>query len=231
MGLDTAKYLTAEGARVMVTGRTPANLEAAAAELGESAVVVASDAASLTDIDALAARVRESFGRLDALVLNAGSARPVPFEVVSPQEYDDTFAVNARGPFFTVQRLADLIAPGGAVVLITSVGDVQGDPNFAPYNAAKAALRSEARSMARALLPRRIRVNAVSPGPIETTLISRAGLPVEVEQEVRVGLRESNPTGRFGTGDEIARAVAFLAFDATFTTGAELPVDGGLTQV
>lgn len=230
IGLATAKLLGDRGARVLVTGHTKTTLDTAREELGENATVVESDATSLGDIDALVDHVRSEFTTFDLLFVNAGITRHAPFKSVTEADYDDQFKLNVKGPYFTVQKLAPLMREGGAVVLTTSVVNVLGLPMISAYAASKAALRSMARSLARELLPRGIRVNAVSPGPIDTGILDRS-LPAEdVEQTKRV-YRESNPMGRFGPSEEIARAVAFLAFEATFTTGAELPVDGGGSQL
>ena len=168
MGLATAKMLLDGGARVLVTGRSQAGLESAQQELGERAIVVSSDARSLTDIDALAARVKAEFDTFDLLFVNAGFSIPTPLESVTEAVYDEMFNLNAKGPFFAVQKLAPLINRGGSVVLTTSVANVKGLPGQATYGAAKAALRSFARVLAAELLPQDIRVNAVSPGPIDT---------------------------------------------------------------
>ena len=231
IGLATAKLLLREGARVLVTGRTPATLDAARVELGENAIVFPSDAASLTDIEALAAKVKESFGTLDVLFVNAGFARPATFEQTSEAMYDEMFNLNAKGPYFTVQRLAPLMPEGSAIVLTTSVANEKGMPTVSAYGAAKAALRSFARTLAAELLPRGIRVNAVSPGPIETPILGKSGMPPEVVDQFKAQVIEMVPMKRMGRAEEVAKAVAFLAFDATFTTGAELVVDGGATQL
>ena len=235
LGLTTAELLLDAGARVMITGHTAAALDAARGRLGEAAsrgdaIVVESDAASLPDIDALANRVKSEFGSFDMLFANAGVTRFTPFEETPEAVYDEVFAINAKGPYFTVQRLAPLMAAGSGVVLTTSVNNVKGLPMVSVYAASKAALRSMTRSLARELLPRGIRVNAVSPGPIDTGILRKVMSP-EVAEATESEMRERNPMKRFGRPEEIARAVAFLAFDATFTTGAELPVDGGTSML
>ena len=144
--------------------------------------------------------------------------------------YDEMFNLNAKGPFFAVQKLAPLINRGGSVVLTTSVANVKGLPGQATYGAAKAALRSLARTLAVELLPREIRVNAVTPGPIDTPIIGKA-FPADAVAQIREKMTGMVPMQRWGTSEEIAKAVLFLAFDATFTTGAELPVDGGWSQL
>ena len=229
MGLATAKMLLDGGARVLVTGRSQAGLESAQKELGKGALVVSSNARSLTDIDALAARVKAEFDTFDLLFVNAGFSIRAPLESLTEAVYDEMFNLNAKGPIFAIQKLAPLINRGGSVVLTTSIANVKGMPGNAAYGAAKAALRSFARTLAAELLPREIRVNAVTPGPIDTPIIGKAfGDQAAQIREMMIGM---SPMKRFGTSDEIAKAVLFLAFEATFTTGAELPVDGGWSQL
>lgn len=230
MGLATARFLVDEGARVLVTGRSEETLAAARDELGGDAIVLASDAASLPAIDALADRVAAEFGTVDLLFVNAGATTFAPFEETTEEAYDRLLALNAKGPYFTVQKFAQLMPAGSSVVLTTSVVNVMGFPMVSAYSASKAALRSMARTMARELLPRGIRVNAVSPGPIATGIL-RKTMAADAADEAMAGMAADNPMGRLGDPGEIARAVAFLAFEATFTTGAELPVDGGASQV
>ena len=230
MGLATARLLLSGGARVMVTGRTKATLAAVREDLGENATVVESNAASLQDIEALAERVKADFGTIDALFVNAGTNGFASFEETTEQMYDELFTVNTRGPYFTVQKLAPLMVPGSGVVFTTSVANVLGIPMVSAYAASKAALRSMTRSLALELLPRRIRVNAVSPGPIDTGVLDKS-MPKDAAEQTKAQMTEDNPMKRFGDPIEIARAVVFLAFDATFTTGAELPVDGGGSQL
>ncbi len=229
-GLTTAELLVAGGARVLITGRDPETLAAARSRLGGSLLTAVADTASLGDIDALADQARAEFGALDALFVNAGINQVGPFDAVPEDVYDAIFAVNAKGAYFTVQRLAPVLRSGGSVVLTTSVANVKGNPMMSVYAASKAAMRSMTRSFARELLPRGIRVNAISPGPIETGVIDRS-LPPDLAARTRAMMTERNPMQRFGESSEIASAFAFLAFDATYTTGAELPVDGGVSQL
>src|SRR5271166_4120677 len=223
MGLATAKMLLDGGARVLVTGRSQAGLDSAQKEIGDGAIVVSSDARSLTDIDALAAQVKTEFDTFDLLFVNAGFSIPTPLESVTEAIYDEMFNLNAKGPFFAVQKLAPLINRGGAVVLTTSVANVKGMPGQATYGAAKAALRSFARVLAAELLPQEIRVNAVTPDPINTPILDKVFPKEEMRTKVKGHTVGIIPMKRFGTSDEIAKAVLFLAFDATFTTGAEFP--------
>ena len=231
MGLATAKMLIDGGARVLVTGRSQADLDSARQELGEGAVVVSSDARSLTDIDALASRVKVEFDTFDLLFVNAGFGLFAPFEHTTEAIYDEMFNLNAKGPFFAVQKLAPLIHRGGSIVLTTSIANVKGMAGLAAYGAAKAALRSFARVLAAELLPREIRVNAVTPGPIDTPILNKSIPDKDAAAGVIKHMIELNPMKRLGTSEEIAKAVLFLAFDATYTTGAELPVDGGMAQL
>lgn len=230
IGLATAKLLLNHGARVLVTGRTEATLDSVRGDLGPNAIVIKSDAASLTDIDTLAARVKSEFGTLDALLVCAGETRFVPFEEVKEAMHDQLLAVNTKGAYFTVQKLVPLMSDGSAVVFITSVANMLGIPMVSAYAASKAALRSMARSMARELLPRGIRVNAVSPGPIDSGILEKA-MPKEAAKQTKHQMSESNPMKRFGRPEEVAKALVFLAFEATYTTGAELVVDGGSSQL
>jgi NAD(P)-dependent dehydrogenase (short-subunit alcohol dehydrogenase family) len=231
IGLATAKFLLEQGARVLVTGRRKETLDSARAELGKSAIVVSSDATSLADIDKLAVRVKEEFGAVDFLFLNAGYGTFAPFEGTSEAAYDEMFNLHTKGPYFAAQKLAPLMSRGSAIVLTTSAANMKGLPMLSAYGAAKAALRSLARSLAAELMPRGIRVNAVSPLIEGTPILLRSGLPTEQQDHFLGQLRDGNPMKRLGRPDEIAKAVAFLAFEATFTTGHELPVDGGMTQL
>jgi NAD(P)-dependent dehydrogenase (short-subunit alcohol dehydrogenase family) len=219
-----------EGALVLVSGHTAANVAAARRRLGDDAIVVQSDASKLAEIDDLASAIEDAFGGLDAVFLSAGISRNDAVPDATEDSFDEVFDVNAKGAYFTLQRLAPLVREGGGIVLTTSVANVKGMPNSSVYAASKAALRSMARTFARELIPRGVRVNAVSPGPIDTGILDRS-MPAEAAQALKAQMTANNPMGRFGTSDEIAKAVAFLAFDATFTTGAELVVDGGVSQL
>ncbi|PQV44424.1 NAD(P)-dependent dehydrogenase (short-subunit alcohol dehydrogenase family) [Paraburkholderia sp. BL21I4N1] len=214
-----------------MTGRSQAGLELAQKELGNNAIVAAGDARSLTDIDVLASRVKTEFDTFDLLFVNAGFSIPTPLESVTEAIYDEMFNLNAKGPFFAVQRLAPLVNRGGSVVLTTSIANVKGMPGQATYGAAKAALRSFARVLAAELLPREIRVKAVKSGPIDTDILEKAIPDKDAAAQMRGHASGMVPMKRFGTSEEIAKAVIFLAFDATFTTGAELPLDGGWSQL
>jgi len=231
MGLATAKMLLDGGARVLVTGRSQAGLDSAQKELGNDAIVVASDARSLRDIDALASRVKTEFDMFDLLFVNAGFSIRAPLESITEATYDEMFNLNAKGPLFAVQKLSPLINRGGSIVLTTSIANVKGMPGQLAYGAAKAALRSFARTLAAELIPREIRVNAVTPGPIDTGILGKVFPDKEAAAQIKEQMKGMVPMKRWGMSEEIAKAVLFLAFDATFTTGAELPVDGGWSQL
>ncbi|MFJ7149949.1 SDR family oxidoreductase [Streptomyces sp. NPDC100445] len=230
IGLATAKLLADAGARVVITGRSQATLDAAREQLGERARAVRGDVASLPDLDALAADVRDELGTVDALFVNAGITGTTPLASTTEEMYDKSFDINVKGAFFTVQKLAPLLSTGAGVVLTTSVANVIGMRDISVYAAGKAALRSMARSFSRELLPRGIRVNAISPGPVDTGILESA-LGKEAADRFKEVQVAENPMRRMGTPEEVARAVAFLAFDATFSTGTELVVDGGVTQL
>jgi NAD(P)-dependent dehydrogenase (short-subunit alcohol dehydrogenase family) len=232
IGLATAKLFINEGARVIVTGRTAATIKSAQAELGDNAIVVRSDATSFPDMDALAAKVKETFGKLDVLFVNAGYGQFIPFESVTEEVYDEMLNLNAKGPYFIAQKLVPLMPEGSSVVFTTSMANVKAVAPLSAYGAAKAALRSITRSLASELSPRGIRVNAVSPGPIEATdILQKVGMPKEASDQVYVQMAQAVPMNRLGRPEELAKAVAFLAIDATYTTGIELPVDGGWSQL
>lgn len=230
IGLVTAQLLADEGARVLITGRNQAKLDTAREKIGSNAVAVLSDAASLTDIDKLAERVKAEFGTIDALFINAGITHFIPFESVTEEVYDELFTINTKGPYFTVQRLTPLLNAGSSVVFTTSIANAVGIPMLNAYGATKAALRSMTRSLARELLPKQIRVNAVSPGPIDTGIMEKS-MPKEAAEQTKAQMSQQIPMLRFGAPLEVAKAAAFLAFDATYTTGAEIPVDGGGSQI
>ncbi|MEV4176450.1 SDR family oxidoreductase [Nonomuraea sp. NPDC049709] len=230
MGFAMAKLLVDGGARVVITGRSQATLDAALERLGKNAVAVRGDVASLSDLDALADRVKGELGTIEALFVNAGIAPLTPFESTTEEVYDELFAINVKGAYFTVQKLAPLLSTGAGVVLTTSIANVIGMLETSVYAAGKAALRSMARSLSRELLPRGIRVNAVSPGPIDTGILENT-MTEEAAEQFKAQRVADNPMQRFGTPDEVARAAAFLAFEATYTTGAEFVVDGGATQL
>ncbi len=231
MGLAVAELLVRGGARVVITGRSQAKLDAARERLGTKAVAVRADVASLADLDTLADRVKSDLGSVEALFVNAGVSPLTPLDSTTEEMYDELFAINVKGAFFSVQKLAPLLSEDAGVVLTTSIANVMGLMDTSVYAAGKAALRSMARTLSRELLPRGIRVNAISPGPIDSGILETMGLSKEAADRFRAERTASNPMKRYGTVEEFAKAAAFLAFDATYTTGVELAVDGGETQL
>lgn len=230
IGLATAEALLNGGAEVLLTGRNEQNLDDARRRLGSQAQVVRSDTTNLADIDALGTLIEKKLGRIDFVFINAGVANLEPFDQVTADSFDRIFNVNTRGAFFTAQRLAPLVREGGSFVF-TSVTNGAATPGLSVYSGSKAAIRSFVGSFAAELVHRGIRVNAVGPGFIKTPTLGVAGLSQEELAAFEKLGNETTPLKRIGTADEVARAVLFLAFDATFTTGVELPVDGGLAQV
>jgi NAD(P)-dependent dehydrogenase (short-subunit alcohol dehydrogenase family) len=230
IGFATAKLLADEGARVLITARSADTLETATRSLGEHCEGLVSDTTKPSDTLALAQKAAQ-FGKIDFLFVNAGIAKFLPFDQVSEDFYDEIMATNTKGAFFTVQKLAPYMHEGASVVFNTSIVNELGMESTSVYAASKAALRSLTRTLAAELMSKGVRVNAVSPGPIKTPLYGKLGLPKDAQAGLETELRDRNPMQRFGSAEEVAKAVLFLAFNATFTTGSELPVDGGLTQL
>lgn len=225
IGLAAAKLFHAEGARVFVTGRSEAGIAEARKQLPPQVEVLPSDAADLDDVQALARTLKSRAGRIDVLFVNAGIARFLPIENVTPQAFDEQFGINVRGAYFTIQQTLPLMSSGGSIVLTTSVAADLGMASTSVYSATKAALSSLARTLANELAPRGIRVNEVSPGPIETPIFGKIGLTAEQVD----GMSALVPLKRLGTAEEVARAALFLASaDSSFLLGAKVRIDGGL---
>jgi NAD(P)-dependent dehydrogenase (short-subunit alcohol dehydrogenase family) len=224
MGRAVVDKLVDQGAEVILTGRTTDKVKDVKAH------AIASNAANLDDIAELERAVRERLGSIDLLFINVGYATLHEVQDVTPDDYDRTFDVNTKGAFFTAQRLAPLIEEGGSIVLTTSIAQTGGAKGMSVYSGAKAAVRAFGRSFATELAPRNVRVNVVSPGFIDTPSMGVTGVPQDVLDAFKLQGDEITPLKRHGSADEVADAVLFLAFDATFTTGADLPVDGGLGQ-
>ncbi len=232
IGLATAERLAAEGATVVVTGRNPDTLQKAKEKLAGRAEVVASDAADPAAIEALIAKIEADHGRIDLLFLNAGIAHFAPLSDAPLEDFDRMFAINVRGPWLTLKAASRILAEGASVVFNTSVVNVKGLAGATAYGATKAALRSIVRSAAVELAERNIRVNAVSPGPIETPIYGKMGMPEEALNGFAQGIAAQVPLQRFGQADDIAAAVAFLgSAEAAYINAAELPVDGGFGSV
>lgn len=230
MGLAMGRALLERGYRVLLTGNSEQNVAAARRELGERAIVLRSDAANMADVRALGETVKSKLGTIDAAFLNVGVCDFAPFEAVTEASFDHHFAVNAKGVFFIAQQLAPLVRAGGALVMTTVTPSVA-VPTMSVYNGTKAAVLSFARSFAAELLPRNIRVSCVAPGFIDTPTLGIATATSEQRAEFRTFGERRTPMRRLGTVEEVARAALFLAFDATFSTGVELAIDGGISEL
>jgi len=228
IGLETARELLTEGARVAITGRNPKALEAARKELGDKLLVIASDAGDVPGQKKVAETIRQEFGRLDILFLNAGIVEMGPLEGWDEAAFDRSFNTNFKGPFFLIQSLLPVFNNPASIVLMTSINSHIGMPNSSVYGATKGALLSLARTLSGELISRGIRVNAVSGGPIATPLYRKLGMG---DTELRA-LESQIPAKRLGNPSEIAKAVVFFASDeSTFTIGSELIIDGGMSNL
>ena len=232
IGLSTAKLFQAEGARVVITGRRQDVVDSAVKEIGGDSVGFTSDASKLDDIVALYDNIKERFGKIDVLFLNAGIAKFGPFTSVDEAAFDAMLNINLKGLFFNVQKALPLLNEGASVIFTTSIADQKGFPDTSVYSATKAAVRSLARTLSAELVDKKIRVNAIAPGPIDTPIFEKLGVPAEAVGEVKEGFASTVPMKRMGSPDEIARAALFLASDdSSFVLGIELVVDGGVAQL
>jgi NAD(P)-dependent dehydrogenase (short-subunit alcohol dehydrogenase family) len=229
IGLAVARHLVDEGARVVVVGRNAATVTEAAATLGPAAHGVVADTSRLDELDRMIEATRAfGGGRLDVVFANAGVGTFGPLAATREAAFDATFDTNVKGVYFTVQKAVAMMQSGGAIVLNASVAAAKGNPAGSVYGASKAAVRSLGRTIAAELVERGIRVNVISPGPIETPIFDRTMTPQQVA-DLKVAWAAKNPMKRFGTTDEVAAAVLFLASDeASFITGVDLLVDGGV---
>jgi NAD(P)-dependent dehydrogenase (short-subunit alcohol dehydrogenase family) len=232
IGLAAAKAYAREGAKVAITGRSDATLKTAQKELGPDALVIKADMSRIPEIETSMSRIKERFGRIDALFVNAGIGRFVPFEQVTEEFFDETMSTNLKGAYFTVQKAVPLLARGAAVVLNASINAHLGMPGSSVYGASKAALLNLAKTLSADLLARGVRVNAVSPGPITTPILDRMGLPESETRQLKERIADQVPLKRFGHPDEIAAAVLYLSSgESAFVLGTELIVDGGMIQL
>jgi len=229
MGLAVAQALAREGAEVIITGRDAATIDKAASSIGVKAAGFQADLTKMDEIKRLIGEVKQRAGRIDVLFANAGVASFGPLASMTEETWDRIMNTNVRGLYFTIQQAVPLMGEGGAIVLNSSVASAKGNAAGAIYGASKAAVRSLGRSLGAELLPLGIRVNVVSPGPIETPLFTRSGMTAEATAGLKQAWTERNPMKRFGTVDEVANAVLFLASgESSYIAGTELQVDGGL---
>jgi NAD(P)-dependent dehydrogenase (short-subunit alcohol dehydrogenase family) len=232
IGLETARQFVREGARVMITGNNPANLEAARTELGPDVLAVASNAADVGAQKDLAEKARATFGGLDVLFINAGIVDMRPIEQMDEAGFDRSFAINLKGPYFLIQALLPVFANPASIVINGSVNAHIGMAGTSVYAATKAALISLIRTLSGELIGRGIRLNAVSPGPISTPLYGKLGFSEAELKNVAASIQGQVPAKRFGTASEIAATVVFFASDeSAFTVGSELLVDGGMSNL
>jgi NAD(P)-dependent dehydrogenase (short-subunit alcohol dehydrogenase family) len=230
IGLAAAKRLVADGAYVFITGRRQRVLDDAVKQIGQNVTAVAGDVSRLADLDHLFATVQELKGRIDILFANAGIAEGAPLGAISEEQFDRTFGVNVKGTLFTVQKALPLLADGASIILTSSIVGSKGFADRSVYSATKAALRSFARTWTTDLKRRKVRVNVVSPGNIDTPGLR--GLAQTDSEGLNARFGDHIPLGRVGKPEDIASAVAFLASDeSSYITGIELFVDGGLAQV
>jgi NAD(P)-dependent dehydrogenase (short-subunit alcohol dehydrogenase family) len=232
IGLAVAKAYAREGAQVAITGRNDKTLNAAAKEIGDGSLAIQSDAGKVAEIEAAMKKINERFGRIDALFVNAGVAKLVPFEKVTEEIFNETVDINMKGVFFTVQKAIPLMSKGSAIVLNASINAHLGMPGTTVYGATKAAVINMAKTLSAELLEKGIRVNAVSPGPVTSALLSRDGITQEKLQETKDWIQSQIPIKRFGAPEEIAAAVLYLtAPESAFVLGAELIIDGGMATL
>ncbi len=230
IGLATAQRLVAEGAYVYITGRRQEELDAAVKTIGSNVTGVRGDVSNLADLDRLYSTIEQEKGHLDVLFANAGGGAFSRLGEITEAQFDHEFGINVKGVLFTVQKALPLFKNGGSIILNASIVATKGFENFSVYSATKAAVRSFARTWTSDLKGQGIRVNAVSPGPIDTPAID--GLAPDNVAALKAGLASSVPLGRIGEPDEIAKAVVFLASDdSSFVTGIDLVVDGGAAQI
>jgi NAD(P)-dependent dehydrogenase (short-subunit alcohol dehydrogenase family) len=230
IGLATAKSFLAEGARVIITGVNPDSLASARAELGSDVTVLAADSANVAAQRDLAAAVAAEYGQLDVAFINAGVSVWQPIEAWTEEAYDRSFAINVKGPYVLIQSLLPVFANPASVVLNTSVSAHVGATNSSVYAATKAAFLSLSKTLSNEMIGRGVRFNAVSPGPVETPLYDKLGVPDAHRAQMAQAIAATIPLGRFGSPEEVAKAVLYLASDeSAWTVGSEIIVDGGRT--
>jgi NAD(P)-dependent dehydrogenase (short-subunit alcohol dehydrogenase family) len=239
IGLATAQRFASEGAYVFITGRRQSELDAAVKQISKNnnnnnVTGVQGDVSNLADLDRLYATVKEQKGHVDILFANAGVGELVPLGEITEAYFDKTFGINVKGVLFTVQKALPLFqdSDGGSIILNASIASSKGAEALSVYSATKAAIRSFARTWTVELKHRKIRVNAISPGPIDTPGFNGLALSEEQIEQFKTSIVSTVPMGRMGSPDEVAKAVSFLASDdSSYVTGIELFVDGGMAQI
>jgi NAD(P)-dependent dehydrogenase (short-subunit alcohol dehydrogenase family) len=232
IGLATAQLFAAEGAHVFITGRRQSELDKAVKQIGENVTAVQGDVSNLADLDRLYSIVKEHKGRVDIIFANAGGGEFAPLGQITEEHFDNTFNRNVKGLLFTVQKALPLLPDGASIILNASIAGSKGVGAFSVYSATKAAVRSFARTWTSDLKERKIRVNAISPGPIDTPILNGLAVSEEQVEQLKAGLVAAIPLGRMGRSEEVAKAALFLASDdSSYITGTELFVDGGMAQI
>lgn len=232
IGKATAADFIANGAKVIITGRYKETVEETVKELGESASGIVSDAGKMSDLKQLREQTEAIYPSLDILYVNAGIGKYAPIELIDEKHFDELFNIIVKGTLFTVQQLLPLMKRGSAIILNTSIVTEIGMPNSAIYSAAKAAVQSFLKTFAAELAPKGIRINAVSPGPIETNYFQRSNLTLEQYEQFKASFAPQVPLARFGQPEEVAKVVSFLASDeSSFMHGSEVFVDGGFPKI
>ena len=232
IGLATAKLYLQEGAKVVLAGRRKEALEEVAQSLTGDFITVVADVANAEDNRQLIQKTVDTYGKIDILFLNAGIAPPTPITDISEAHYDEIFNINVKGPMIATKEALPHINDGGTILFTSSIVSQKGFDGLAVYSASKGALRSFARVLTSEVKSRGIRVNSIAPGPINTPIYGKMGLPEDVIEEMGKGFAQQVPLGRFGTSEEIANTALFLASDAaSYINGIEIEVDGGLSQI
>jgi NAD(P)-dependent dehydrogenase (short-subunit alcohol dehydrogenase family) len=234
IGLAAAQqFVSEEGAYVFINGRRQSELDATVKQIGKNVTGVQGDVSNLADLDRLYAAVKEQKGSIDILFANAGIAELAPLEAITEAHFDKTFGINVKGVLFTVQKALPLFHDnGGSIILNASIAASKGIETSTVYSATKAAIRSFARTWTVELKHRKIRVNAISPGPIDTPIFNGMAQSEEQIQQLKTSIVSAVPMGRMASPDEVAKAVSFLASDdSSYVTGIELCVDGGMAQI
>jgi NAD(P)-dependent dehydrogenase (short-subunit alcohol dehydrogenase family) len=232
IGLGVAKAYAQEGAEVAITGRDEKTLESAAKEIGDGVLAIRSDAGKVAEIEAAMKKIQGRFGRIDALFVNAGVGKFVPFEEITEKLFDETVDINMKGVFFAIQKAIPLMPKGSAIVVNASINAHLGMPGTTVYGATKAAVLNMVRTISADLLEKGIRVNAISPGPITSALLARDGITREKLQETKDWIQSQVPLKRFGTPEEVAAAVLYLTSpESAFVLGTELIIDGGMASL
>ena len=232
IGFETANLFINEGAKVVITGQNEGRVRKAGKELGPGSIGITADVSSLHDIDSMVRDVKDRLGKIDILFVNAGVLRMGSLSESDEEHFDFQVNVNFKGSFFTIQKVVPIMNDGGSIVINSSNANQIGIPGISVYSATKAALRSLSRTLSLELLDRKIRVNTVSPGPIETPIFGKTEIPEDVVEEITKEIIAQNPMKRFGKPHEIAKAVLFLASDdSSYMTGEEIIIDGGAVAI